>query len=421
MRVIKSNLRKILPQKVINNFYHLPKAVLANMMYGFPTRGLRVIGVTGTDGKTTTVNMIYQILKAAGKKVSMVSTINAVVAGKVLDTGFHVTSPDRFLVQKLAKKALNNSDEYLILETTSHALDQYRYWGIKFDIGVITNITHEHLDYHGTYENYFQTKIKLLKNTNFAIVNQDLKQKIQQLLHLKGNLITFGWNKGDFNQKQIKLKLKMPGNYNIENALASLAVAFALNIDKKIAQKALENFNGLTGRMEEVKNNKGIKLIIDFAHTPNGLEQALKTLNDKKLRKLISLIGCEGYRDESKRLMMGEIAQKFSDYVIVTAVDPRGQLEIINKQITQGLQKVGGKKDKNFFIINGRKEAIDFAINKLSKKGDIVGIFGKGHEVSMNLDGKKEIPWSDFKAVQESLLSGSPQRKKSLARVNRVH
>src|SRR3989339_321914 len=143
---MKSLIKKIMPQKIINDYYHLPVAVLANIIYGFPARGLKVIGVTGTDGKTTTVNMIFEILKAAGKKVSMVSTINAVIGGKTYETGFHVTSPDSFLIQKFAKMAKDNGDEYLILEVTSHALDQYRFWGIKFDAGVLTNVTHEHLD-----------------------------------------------------------------------------------------------------------------------------------------------------------------------------------------------------------------------------------------------------------------------------------
>ena len=143
---MKKILRAFLSQKIINIFWHLPKAVLANIYYGFPTRKLKVIGVTGTDGKTTTTNMIYQILKAAGKKVSMISTVNAIIGGSSYDTGFHVTSPDLFMIQKFAKISLDNGDEYLVLEVTSHALDQYRFWGIKFDIGVITNITHEHLD-----------------------------------------------------------------------------------------------------------------------------------------------------------------------------------------------------------------------------------------------------------------------------------
>lgn len=398
---MKRLIKNILSQEIINNFYHLPKAVLANIIYGFPTKGLKVIGITGTDGKTTTTNMVYQILKSAGKKVSMVSTVNAFVAGKSYDTGFHVTSPDPFMVQKFAQAAKSNHDEYLILEVTSHALDQYRFWGIKFEVGVITNVTREHLDYHKTFSNYFQTKLKLLNRVKTAVVNQTVRES-REFRWLSDQVITFGLNKGDFNQKQIKLNLKMPGNYNLENGLAALAVAFVLGIDRTLAQKNLENFSGVTGRMEEVKNKLGVKIIIDFAHTPNGLEQALKTLQTRS-GQLIALIGAEGYRDRGKRAMMGEIAQKLADVVIVTAVDPRGQLDIINKQIREGAEKAGAKLNKNFFIIDDRKKAIEFAVNQLACKGDTVGIFGKGHERSMNLDGKKEIPWSDRKAVVEAL------------------
>lgn len=358
---MKKLVRSFLPQWIINYFWHLPKAILANVLYGFPTGGLKVIGVTGTDGKTTTVNMIYQILKAAGKKVSMISTINA--------PGLHVTSPDPFMVQKFAKDVADHGDEYLVLEVTSHGLDQFRFWGIKFEVGVITNITHEHLDYHKTFKNYYHTKLKLLKMAKIPVV-----------------------------KKKLKLKLKIPGDYNIENASAAIAVTTALGIDQVLAKKALENFTGLTGRMEEIKNSKGIKIIVDFAHTPNGLEQALKTLRKQTKGKLIVVFGSAGQRDEGKRPLMGEIAKRLADYAVVTAEDPRGELETINKQITQGA-KIG----VNFFVINDRQKAIDFAINKLAGKGDIVGIFGKGHERSMNLDGKKEIPWSDKEAVEKVL------------------
>lgn len=397
--MFKKKLKLILSQKLINNFYHLPKAVLANVIYGFPTRGLKVLGVTGTDGKTTTVNMIYQILRDAGKKASMVSTINAVVAGKSYDTGFHVTSPDPFMVQQFAKRAKNNNDEYLVLEVTSHALDQYRFWGIKFDIGVITNITHEHLDYHQTFENYKNTKLKLTHDTRYAIVNENIR-KVTGVL---GKVITFGLNRGDFNGKNIKLNLKIPGDYNIENALAALACAFVLNIDRKLAQKTLENFENLLGRMNEIKNNRGIKIVIDFAHTPNGYKNVLETLRRNTQGRLISLIGAEGFRDVGKRALMGEIAQRLSDIVIVTSVDPRGQIYTINKQITEGAKGAGAKMGVNFFVIEDRGEAIDCAINKLARKGDCVGIFGKGHESSMNLKGKGEIDWSDFVAVEKAL------------------
>ena len=405
MDIIKGIFRAFLPQNVINIFYHLPLAFLANVLYGFPTRKLKVVGVTGTDGKTTTTNMIYQILKSAGKRVSMVSTINAYIGGKSYDTGFHVTSPDHFMVQKFAKKALDNGDEYLVLEVTSHALDQYRFWGVKFDVGVITNITHEHLDYHKTFKKYQDAKLILIRNVKYAVVNEKLIPNIprsEDVWH--GKKITFGLDKGDFNQKEVKLKLKIPGDYNIENALTAMAVASAFGIDQDTVRRSLENFQNLIGRMEEIKNSRGIKIIIDFAHTPNGLEKSLMALGSQAWPgRLIALIGCEGYRDVGKRAMMGAIAQKLSDIVIVTAVDPRGQMEIINKQVVDGAKKAGAKMGINLFIIEDRYDAINFAINELARHGDVIGIFGKGHEKSMNLDGKKEVPWSDMGAVEKVL------------------
>lgn len=391
---MKGLIKSLVGQEFINNFYHLPMAVLANIIYGFPTRGLKVIGVTGTDGKTTTVNMIYRVLKAAGLKVSMVSTINAVIGEKTYETGFHVTSPDSFMVQKFAKMAKEAGSEYLILEVTSHALDQYRFWGIGFNIAVLTNITHEHLDYHKTFGNYQAVKLNFIQRAQSAVVNQNIKG-------LKKKAVTFGLSKGDFNNKEIKLNLKVFGDYNIENALAALSVAFVLKINKTVAIRALENFEGISGRMEEVKNNRGIKIYIDFAHTPNGLEQALKALQSKS-GKIFALIGAEGKRDILKRSMLGWSAAKLADIVIATAVDPRGELAIINKQISEGARTGGAKEGVNFFVIDDRKKAIEFAVTN-AKKGDTVVIFGKGHETSMNLNGKKEIPWSDRKAVEEVL------------------
>lgn len=397
---MKQLLKKIISQDNINLFYHLPKAILANILYGFPTKKLKVIGITGTDGKTTTTNMVYRILRDCGKKVSMVSTINAVVGGKVYDTGFHVTSPDPFMVQKFAQQAVSNGDEYLVLEVTSHGLDQYRFWGINFEVGVITNITHEHLDYHKTFENYSKAKLSLLKNAKYAVLNQNIRRDLGKE-DIK--MITFGLDKGDFNQKEIKLNLKVPGDYNLENALAAMAAAFVLDIPKKVALKALEDFEGVKGRMEEIKNNKDIKIVVDFAHTPNGLEQVLRTLKRQSGGRLIVVFGSAGKRDVRKRFLMGKIAGKFADIAVITAEDPRGELEKINLQIVEGIIKEGGMKDINFFLIDNREKAISFAINKLAKKGDTVGIFGKGHEESMNLDGKVELPWSDFDAVQKAL------------------
>ena len=396
--------RKFLPQSLVNYFWHLPKAIFANCIYGFPSRRLKVIGVTGTDGKTTTTNMIYQILRDAGKKVSMVSTINAAIGGRVYDTGFHVTSPDPMMVQEFARKALDNEDEYIVLEVTSHGLDQFRFWGIKFLVGVITNITHEHMNYHKTFENYKNTKLKLIENVKYAVVNYNLEilKQVQDDKSIK----TFGLDKGDFNQKKEKLDLEIPGEYNIENALAALVVSSVVGINQNQAKRALENFEGLTGRMEKVPNKKNLNIYIDFAHTPNGLENALETLRSHmKSGKLIALIGCEGFRDVGKREMMGEISGRLADITIVTSVDPRGQLELINKQIIKGLEKAGAKKDMDYFVVDDRKEAIKFGI-ELAKKGDTVGIFGKGHETSMNLNGNSEIAWSEKETVMKVLKHG---------------
>lgn len=399
-------LKKVVPQKLINNFYHKPKAVVANLRYRFPSRKLKVIGVTGTDGKTTTTNMIYKILKDSGKKVSMVSTINAVVAGKEYDTGFHVTSPSSFMIQKFARQAISSGDEYLVLEVTSHSLDQHRFLGIKFDIGVITNITHDHLDYHKTKENYFLTKAKLIKKSRIAVLNGDEKHFKRLSKLAKGKVLSFGFGKFiDFNPQKFPLNLKLPGKYNYMNALAAIAVTTNLGIEKKVIQKSLNSFNALKGRFEEIKNNKKIRIIVDFAHTPNALENVLKVLKRQTKGKVISVFGAAGKRDVEKRSVMGKIAQEFSDYVVITAEDPRGDLEKINKQILEGSVKAGGKEGQNLFTINDRGEAINYAINMLAKPGDIVGIFGKGHESSINLDGKKEIPWSDVQAVKAVLDS----------------
>lgn len=396
-------IRQRIPNEVVNLFKHFPSAVLANIIHGFPSRGMKFIGVTGTDGKTTTTNMIYQILKNAGVKVAMVSTINAEINGEEIDTGFHVTNPDYFLLQKLIKRAALAGTEIFVLEVTSHGLDQFRTWGIKFEAGVITNITSEHLDYHKNWQNYFNAKAKLIKNSKWAVLNID-EGHFKKLRNLtRGLVVTFGKSgSADFNSANTKLKLKIPGEFNVLNALAAISATSIFDVKKEDAIKTLDNFENLEGRMQEVKNNLGIKIVIDFAHTPNGLESALKALKGGN-GKIITLTGAEGYRDPAKRPKMGAIATELSDFVILTAVDPRGLIDEINQQMLEGAKKAGGKPDQNVFLIPNREEAIRFAVKKIAKKGDTVGIFGKGHEKSMNINGDKELPWSDLEAVKKVL------------------
>lgn len=399
------HVRKHIPNELVNLFKHLPSSVLANIVYGFPSKGMKFIGITGTDGKTTTTNMIYKILKDAGYKTAMVSTINAEINGEKIDTGFHVTNPDYFLLQKLINKAKRAGTEIFVLEVTSHGLDQYRTWGIEFSIGVITNITSEHLDYHKTWDNYLLAKSKLIRNSKWAVLNRD-EAHFERLKKLAGGMVaTFGKDKkADFNPLNTSLKLLIPGEYNILNGLAAIAAVNIIGVDKSSAIKSLQSFDHLEGRMQEVNNKLGLKIVVDFAHTANALENALKALRTQTKGRLIAVFGCAGLRDVKKRPAMGKISAELADITVITAEDPRGMIDSINEDIMVGIKKGGGRLGENVFIENNRQKAIDLAIG-LAKKGDTVGIFGKGHEKSMNIDGKTEIPWSDLEAVRKVLKS----------------
>lgn len=396
------DVRKLVPQILINYFEHLPQALVANLIYGFPGRRIRVIGVTGTDGKTTTVNMIYSILKSAGKRVSMISTINAVVSGKVYNTGFHVTSPDPFLLQKLIQRSYQAGDEFLVLEVTSHALDQFRVWGVNFEIGVITNITHEHLDYHKTFVRYQKTKGRLIQGVKIAVLNHDDANFATLEKMSLGKVVSFGLGTdSDFNLVKFPLKLKIIGQYNLYNALAATAVCSTLGIDWTIIQRTLQSFETLKGRMEEIKNKRGIKVMVDFAHTPNALEAALKTLREITGGRLIAVFGAAALRDRSKRPKMGKVASDFADITILTNEDPRFEdenkiIEEIAGGISQSYQTQG-----KLFKMPDRARAIRWAV-KMAHKGDTIGIFGKGHEESMSVLGV-EKPWSDQKQAALAL------------------
>ncbi len=397
------SLKKHLPHWLINYGKHLPAAILANLKYGWPGKKLKVIGVTGTDGKTTTVNMIYQILKDAEKSVSMVSTINADVAGKKYDTGFHVTSPHPKVIQKFLSDSVKHGDEYFVLEVTSHALDQFRVWGIPFEVGVITNITHEHLDYHGTFKKYLEAKAKLLRNCNTAVLNRDDENYEYLRKQSKSNVITFGLSReADYNQFDYDYQLKIPGVYNLKNALAATAVTNQLGINEKDIKKSLESFIGLSGRMEQIENDKGLNIVVDFAHTPSALENVLETLKKSTGERLISVFGCASERDTAKRPIMGKVSVKIADITVLTSEDPRMEdpNQIID-QIAQGSLTHGAKLNHTLFKESDRQSAINLAVS-MAKPGDTIGIFGKGHEQTMNIKGY-EVPWSDQTAVQKAL------------------
>lgn len=392
---------------------------IAAYIHNFPSQKLEVIGVTGTDGKTTTSNLIYHILKTAGKKASVVSTISAVVGNKHLDTGFHVTNPEPLQLQKLLDEMVGSGIKMAVLEVTSHGLDQERVSGVKFDTAVLTNITHEHLDYHKTLEKYRDTKLKLFFKAKNVILNADDPSFKYFKLKLANKLLaTYSLEgKADFVAKKIfatsqgitfevtnqgrafPFKSHLLGKFNVSNLLAGIAAVRVYDIDWETIQRAVASFYSPKGRMEEIKNNLGIRIFVDFAHTPAALSNLLTTAKTLTDGKIICVFGCAGERDATKRPMMADISTSLADTSIFTTEDPRQEkvMDII-KQMEKGVRT---QNENKYLIEPDRMEAIKKGIN-LAKPGDVVLVTGKGHEKTMCF-GNKEISWNDSRVIRKLL------------------
>lgn len=388
----------------LKNILHLLTALFALLWYRFPSNELEVIGVTGTDGKTTTVSLIYHILKTSGKTVSMVSSVGVYIGDKYYDVGFHVTNPASWPLQRFMRKSADLG-KYLVLEVTSHGLDQYRVFGINFKIGVITNVTEEHLDYHKTYQQYLRTKARLLNMSETAVINRDDQSYVllQSRFSQKKRLITYGLNKNaDVNPKKFNFKTSLIGDFNKSNILAAVAVCRSLGVNDDQIREAIKTFKAPIGR-EEVVYKNDFTVMIDFAHTPFAFEQILKTVKRKVKGRLIHVFGSAGQRDVSKRPKMGEISARYADILILTSEDPRNEsAEKIMDDITIGIKR--NKFDiSNCKRIIDRKMAIREAI-RIAQKGDFILLTGKGHEKSMNY-GNGEKQWSEHEAVKDALMS----------------
>ena len=411
------DMKKLVPQS-IKNIYHLCQAILANFWYGFPSRKLKVIGVTGSDGKTTTVQMIAKILEEAGKKLAVASTINFRINGSEEKNLSHYTTESSFAVQKFMRKAVESGCEYLVLETSSHSLDQYRVWGIKYQTAVVTNVTREHLDYHKTMEKYRQAKRKLFENAKTAIINLDMESPEEFLNIATGRKFTYslkdsradvlaenielGIDYSKFKIQNSKFILNIPGEFNIENALAATCVGISENIDLETISQALEKIKGIPGRMESIHNKKGLNIIVDFALTPNALDKLYSLLFSikKEGAKIIAVFGSCGERDRGKRPIMGEIVSKSADFMIITDDEPyhENPKQII-EEIVAGIKNK--KENETFWKISDRREAIHKAL-EIAKSGDTVVVTGMGAEESMVV-GDKKIPWNDRKVIEEEL------------------
>lgn len=410
--------------RTLKNLRHKINAIFWNAYYNHPSSKIKVIGVTGTDGKTTTSTIIYNILHQEGKKVALITTIAAKIGDKLIDTGFHVTNPTPRPLQKLLKEIVNEGYEYVVLETTSHGLDQYRVGGVEYNAAVFTNVTHEHLDYHKTYSNYLSTKSKLLDLLavdGFLVVNKDdesfdyLSKKAKVL---NKETITYGIEENsDYMAQSINMELgssrftlirhrdafdvelKLPGKYNIYNSLAAIATTEKFGVSENSIKLGLASTDYLEGRWE-VMQEKPVKVVVDFAHTPNALEKVLTfARSDNSTGKIIVVFGCAGKRDNLKRPLMGEIAERIADITILTAEDPRGEdVNKINEEIISGME------DENYevYSVPDRGDAIEKAL-EIAEPGDTVIVTGKGHEKSMNIDGKTETDWSDQLAIKRLL------------------
>lgn len=394
----------------IKNVYHLVVAVVANICYGFPSKSLFIIGVTGTDGKTTTVNLIYHILKENGYNAGMISTIGADTGGKSLDTGLHVTTPDPFLLQKILRKSVNAGVTHFVLEVTSHGLDQNRVWGIHYNVGIITNVTPEHLDYHKTYSRYIAAKMKLLIRSDERVVNiDDMSYKTigKKFTH---HVTTFGLSsQADINPDNFSFTTHLSGDFNKYNILAAAAAVRLMGLQDSQIRNAIATFQVPLGR-QNIVYDKDFRVMIDFAHTPNSIRQVLKSIRPQVKGRIIHVFGSAGERDAYKRPKMGKASSEYADVIILTAEDPRSEsVEKIDSEIAEGIAQNfvysnGGSLktyEKVCMQISDREEAIAYAI-RLAQKGDMVVITGKGHEQSMNL-GYGEEAWDERKVVEKAI------------------
>jgi len=416
---------------------------IAAAFYDWPGQKLTVIGVTGTDGKTTTTNLIYRILLAAGIKAGMISTVNAVIGDEVLDTGFHVTTPDAHDVQRYLAQMVAARLTHVILETTSHGWAQYRVDACEFDIGVVTNITHEHMDEHGSYEKYRAAKARLFSsleitaekpqgNPRLAVINRDDAKSFD---FLNGSIrvrklnyglsesadvravdvsyspsgIRFTAQSRDFS---VPVSCRLLGAYNVSNCLAAWsATVYGLKLKPEVAAEGIASLEGIPGRMELIDLGQNFTALVDFAHTPNALKVTLEAAREMlssrgqgigERARVIAVFGSAGLRDREKRRMMAETSAELADLTVLTAEDPRTEsLEEILAEMAAGARSKGGREGETFWRVPDRGEAIRFAL-RLARAGDIVLACGKGHEQSMCF-GAREHSWDDRTAMRAAL------------------
>ena len=426
MNSLKKTLKKVIPASLYQSIeptYHLLTATAAATKAGYPAHNMRVIGVTGTNGKTSTCFMIHKMLTEAGLKAGLMTTVAYGVGNDITPQVAHMTTVSAPLLQKRLAEFKKQNVEWIVLEVTSHALAQHRTFGVPIEIAVMTNVTHEHLDYHRTFERYLAAKTKLFKlASRVGIINADdpsaetFRQAVKQS-------VSYGLKSGDWRAQDINLSahgsdytalidgdsyhihVNIPGEFNVYNSLATAAVGREVGLTKDQIERGIAALAGVEGRMTVVDAGQPFSAIVDFAHTPDSFERLLNDVRNTTKGKLVVLFGSAGRRDEAKRAIQGEIAGKYADEIVLTEEDDRDiDGNTILSQIASGAEKAGKKREENLFLVPDRTAAINFAVSRVSSSKDTVIFLGKGHEKTIErADGAH--PWNEIETVRQAILN----------------
>ncbi|MEJ0072766.1 MAG: UDP-N-acetylmuramoyl-L-alanyl-D-glutamate--2,6-diaminopimelate ligase [Candidatus Saccharibacteria bacterium] len=428
-------IRKLVPVGLFDAvapWGHLVEAVLWNCRYGFPARGMKVVGVTGTNGKTTTSFLIHRMLHEAGYHVGLMTTVAWVIDGETQPQGQqHMTNVPIPVLMKRLKKMRAEGVEWLVLETTSHALIQHRTWGVRYSVGVLTNITHEHLDYHKTFERYVAAKQLLFKRVQrnrrglqTGIANAD-DPNGASFAALTQNSVLYGVEAGQVRAANIRMSADgisyevqadgetyhiashLPGSFNVYNTLAALCVGRVLGLKREQIEQGITALESVQGRMQQLKAGQPFQIIIDYAHTPDALQNVLTSLQATGKGRRILVFGATGDRDKTKRPVMGEVAGKLADRIFLTDDETYTEDgDVIRKAVYEGI-KTAEAEDKTT-VIADRREAIAAAL-KEAREGDVVVLTGIGHQQYRMMDGK-EMAWSEADVATEALTSTAKSR-----------
>ncbi len=388
-------------------------ALLSAVFFGNCHKGLRLIGVTGTNGKTTTASMIHTILTVAGKSCGLISSVRNNTCDS--ESEAQLTTPDCFSLHLLFDKMKKSGAEFCVVEASSQGLCQQRLYGLSFEGAVLTNFSSDHLDYHGTLENYKKSKTELFRNASFSVINFDDGAKEDFIAASRGKVLTYSLydNSATYTAKCVeykenetnyafvgdsiihRMRLKVPGNFNVANSLAATAVCLELGVSLFECAEGLRQFYAVRGRMEILPVEAPFTVIIDYAHTEDSLRQSLLFLKSIKKGRLITVFGCGGNRDKEKRSKMGAVVGELSDTVVVTSDNPRfEEPSKIIEDILSGMKK----SRKNIYIHENRKKAIEYALRR-AEKNDIIFLAGKGHETVQQIGGET-IPFDEREIVR---------------------